>query len=142
MRRDWDSEVPEDLYGAARHFERRGEEGDAVEFFERALAMGLAGARRDRCLVELGIRRKRLDDWEGAAALWNQVRDRDSRERLEVLVWLAKREEHRRKNPGKALLHVEDALERLPRVPLSGERAASYRDELRHREARLRRSLA
>ena len=141
MEEGWDTEDPADLYGAAGHFARRGEEKAAVPLFERALARGLGGAHRDDCLLRLGETKKRLGDWDTAASLWVRVSDRDSRARIEALRWLAKWEEHQKKDPERALLHVEDALERLPRLPIPPDSSTRYRRDLDKRASRLRRAL-
>ena len=138
---DWHSDDPADLHGAGHHFWRRGESEVAIPLLERALSAGLSGRNRDRCLLDLGERRKQLGDWSGAIELWRQVSIVDSRERLDVLVWLAKHEEHQRKEPARALTHVEDALERLPRIEMGRETSRRYRKELERRAARLQRSL-
>lgn len=138
---DWHSEDPADLHGAGHHFWRRGESEVAIPLLERALSAGLSGRNRDRCLLDLGERRKQLGDWTGACDLWRQVSMDDSRERLDALVWFAKHEEHQRKDPARALGHVEDALERLPRVELGEETTRRYRKELAKRAARLKQTL-
>ena len=138
---DWHSDDPADLHGAGHHFWRRGESEVAIPLLERALSAGLSGRNRDRCLLDLGERRKQLGDWPGAIDLWRQVELVDSRERLDVLVWLAKHEEHQRKEPARALTHVEDALERLPRIEMGRETSRRYRKELERRAARLQKSL-
>lgn len=139
---DWHSDDPADLHGAGHHFWRRGESEVAIPLLERALSAGLSGRNRDRCLLDLGERRKQLGDWSGAIELWGRVDVVDSRERLDVLVWLAKHEEHQRKDPARALTHVEDALERLPRIEMGPETSRRYRKELERRAARLQKSLA
>ena len=113
----------------------------AIPLLERALSAGLSGHNRDRCLLDLGERRKQLGDWAGAIALWSRVSIVDSRERLDVLVWFAKHEEHQRKEPARALTHVEDALERLPRIEMGRETSRRYRKELERRATRLQKSL-
>ena len=138
---DWHSDDPADLHGAGHHFWRRGESEVAIPLLERALSAGLSGRNRDRCLLDLGERRKQLGDWTGAIDLWREVSIVDSRERLDVLVWLAKHEEHQAKDPARALTHVEDALERLPRIEMGRETSRRYRKELERRAARLRKSL-
>lgn len=138
---DWHSDDPADLHGAGHHFWRRGESEVAIPLLERALSAGLSGRNRDRCLLDLGERRKQLGDWPGAMDLWREVSSVDSRERLDVLVWLAKHEEHQRKDPARALTHVEDALERLPRIEMGRETSRRYRKELERRAARLQKSL-
>ena len=141
MDEDWHSDDPADLHGAGHHFWRRGESEVAIPLLERALSAGLSGRNRDRCLLDLGERRKQLGDWSGAIELWSRVDIVDSRERLDVLVWYAKHEEHRRKDPARALTHVEDALERLPRIEMGRETSRRYRKELERRAARLQKSL-
>ena len=141
MDEDWYSDDPADLHGAGHHFWRRGESEVAIPLLERALSAGLSGRNRDRCLLDLGERRKQLGDWDGAIELWRRVSIVDSRERLDVLVWLAKHEEHQAKEPARALIHVEDALERLPRVEMGRETSRRYRKELERRAARLQKSL-
>ena len=138
MADDWYSDDPADLHGAGHHFWRRGESEVAIPLLERALSAGLSGKNRDRCLLDLGERRKQLGDWEGAIDLWRQVSPLDSRERLDVLVWFAKHEEHQRKDPARALTHVEDALERLPRVDMRRETTRRYQRDLEKRATRLR----
>ncbi len=138
---DWHSDDPADLHGAGHHFWRRGESEVAIPLLERALSAGLAGRNRNRCLLDLGERRKQLGDWSGALELWRRVSIVDSRERLDVLVWFAKHEEHQRKDPARALIHVEDALERLPRIEMGRETSRRYRKELERRAARLQKSL-
>ena len=141
MADDWYSEDPADLHGAGHHFWRRGEPEVAIPLLKRALAAGLSGLNRDRCLLDLGERRKQLGDWAGALDLWRQVSPGDSRERLDALVWFAKHDEHQRKDPATALIQVEDALERLPRVQLGRETSGRYLRDLRKRAARLHSSL-
>ena len=141
MADDWYSDDPADLHGAGHHLWRRGESEVAIPLLERALSAGLSGKNRDRCLLDLGERRKQLGDWAGAIDLWRQVSTMDSRERLDVLVWFAKHEEHQRKDPARALEHVEDAIERLPRVEMGRETTGRYRKELEKRATRLQRSL-
>ena len=137
MAEDWLSDDPASLHGAGHHFWRRGEPEAAIPLLERALEAGLSGSSRDRCLLDLGERRKQLGDWPGALRLWEQVSAGDSRETLDALVWFAKHEEHQRKDPATALAHVEDAMERLPRVGMPAETAARYLRELERRAARL-----
>ena len=122
MADDWYSDDPADLHGAGHHFWRRGESEVAIPLLERALSAGLSGRNRDRCLLDLGERRKQLGDWTGAIELWRQVSTMDSRERLDVLVWFAKHEEHQRKDPAKALEHVEDAWNGYPGWRWAGRR--------------------
>ena len=141
MDEDWHSDDPADLHGAGHHFWRRGESEVAIPLLERALSAGLSGRNRDRCLLDLGERRKQLGDWEGAIELWRRVSISDSRERLDMLVWLAKHEEHQRKDPARALTHVEDALERLPRIEMGPETTRRYRKDLERRATRLQKSL-
>ena len=141
MDEDWHSDDPADLHGVGHHFWRRGESEVAIPLLERALSAGLSGHNRDRCLLDLGERRKQLGDWSGAIELWGRVERVDSRERLDVLVWLAKHEEHQRKDPARALTHVEDALERLPRIEMGRETSRRYRKELERRATRLQKSL-
>ena len=141
MDEDWHSDDPADLHGAGHHFWRRGESEVAIPLLERALSAGLSGRNRDRCLLDLGERRKQLGDWEGAIELWRRVSISDSRERLDMLVWLAKHEEHQRKEPARALTHVEDALERLPRIEMGPETTRRYRKDLERRATRLQKSL-
>ncbi len=138
MADDWDSEDPEDLYGAGKHFWKRGDRDLAVGLLERALAAGLSGKNCDRCLLDLGKRRKQLGDRAGAVRYWRRVRPADTREALHALVRLAKHEEHEARDDEAALRLVEDALERLPRVGLGNETASRYREELERRAARLR----
>lgn len=140
MADDWESDDPAYLHGAGHHFFRRGEPEIAIPLLERALVAGLFGQSRDRCLLDLGEHRRRLGDWPGALRRWRQVSAADARETLDALVWFAKHEEHQRKDPTRALAHVEDALERLPRVPLPPDTAARYRSELGKRAARLGRA--
>ena len=134
----WSSDDPAYLHGAGHHFFRRGEAEAAIPLLERALAAGLSGRNRDRCLLDLGEHRKRRGDWEGAIGLWRRVGEGDTREKLDALVWFAKWDEHRRKDPARALEHVEDALERLPRAGMRREAAANYRSRLEKRARRLR----
>lgn len=142
MDADWHSDDPADLHGAGHHFWRRGEPEVAIPLLERALSAGLSGRNRDRCLLDLGERRKQLGDWTGALELWRRVAIVDSRERLDALVWFAKHEEHQRKDPARALTHVEDALERLPRIEMGRETSRRYRKELERRAARLQKNMA
>ena len=142
MEAGWDTDEPVDLFAAGCHMEHRQEAEAAAAFFERALACGLGGAWRDDCLLRLGVAVKRGGDWKRAARLWSRIEPADSRVWLDALVWLAKWEEHHLKRPGRALLHVEDALERLPRVDLSEGRSTRCYEELAHRRSRLTRSPA
>ena len=139
MDEDWHSDDPADLHGAGHHFWRRGESEVAIPLLERALSAGLSGHNRDRCLLDLGERRKQLGDWTGAidplaagsassipGSGW--TRSSGSRSTRST----------RRKDPARALTHVEDALERLPRIEMGRETSRRYRKELERRAARLR----
>ncbi len=134
----WNSDDPAYLQGVGHHFFRRGEPEAAIPLLSQALEAGLTGPSRERCLLDLGEHRKRSGDWEGALRLWDQVRPGDTREKLEALVWFAKWEEHRRKDPAAALAHVEDALELLPRVGMQFGTETRFRLELEERARRLR----
>ncbi len=136
---DWDDDDPAAIHGVGDHRWRRNEPERAIPLIERALAAGLGGTLRDRSLLQLGEHAKRGGDWDAARVLWRRVSDDDTPERLEALVWFAKHEEHQRKDFDQALLHVEDALERLPRLPLRPDRARTVREALQHRRRRLRR---
>ena len=134
----WDSEHGEDLLGVGQHLWKREEREAATSLFERALDAGLSGRNRDRCLLRLGEQRKRKGDWPAAMARWEQVRKADTREYLEALEWFAKFEEHQRGDFDRALAHVRDAQDRLPRVPdLPDEALLRRRDEWAHRAIRL-----
>ena len=139
---DWDDDDPASIHGVGDHLWRRDEPDRAIPLIERALDAGLGGTLRDRSLLQLGEHAKRSGDWDAAVARWRRVSDDDTPERIKALVWFAKHEEHQRKDFDQALLHVEDALERLPRVPLRPDRARTVRAELRHRAQRLRRLLS
>ena len=138
----WDSDSGEDLVGVARHLSRRGEQEDATGLLERALAAGLAGTARDRCLLQLGFARRRKGDLEGAAAHFSAVRAADTPEWLQALEMLAKFSEHAAKDYGAALLRVEDALDRVDRLPDEPPDGASRRrEDWKRREARLRKKI-
>ena len=123
----WDSEHGEDLLGVGQHLWKREEREAATGLFERALDAGLSGRNRDRCLLRLGEQRKREGDWLAAMVSWEQVRKADTREYLEALEWFAKYEQHHREDFDRALAHIEDAQDRLERVP-------DWSDETRRRQ--------
>lgn len=137
----WDSDDPASLQGVGDHLLKREETDRGVLFLERALDAGLGGRLRDRSLLQLGEHWKRLGRWDTAVRLWSRVADVDGPERLDALVWFAKHEEHQRRNARAALLHVEDALERLPRARLRPDRHRAYREALDRRAGRLRRRI-
>ena len=114
---DWDSEHGADLHGVGAHLLKREEHEAANRLFERALAAGLSGRNRDRCLLHLGEERKRRGDWPAATALWQRIEEADTPEYLEALRWFAKYEEHENHDYARALSHVHDAQDRLDRVP-------------------------
>ena len=139
----WDSENGEDLLGVAQHLWKREEREAATLLFERALDAGLSRRNRHRCLLFLGEQRKREGDWSGAITLWQQVEAADTREYLESLEWLAKYEEHQRGDFERALAHVHDAQDRLPRIPdWSEEAIRRHRSEWSRRAVRLEARLA
>lgn len=139
----WDSENGEDLLGVAQHLWKRDEREPATRRFERALDAGLSRRNRHRCLLFLGEQRRREGDWSGATTLWQQVEAADTREYLGSLEWLAKYEEHQRGDFERALAHVRDAQDRLPRVPdWSEEAIRRHRSEWSRRAVRLEARLA
>lgn len=134
----WDSEHGADLHGVGAHLRKREEHEAANGFFERALAAGLSGRNRDRCLLHLGEERKRRGDWPAAAALWRRVEAGDTQEYLEALRWFAKFEEHENHDYARALAHVRDARDRLDRVPARyDETVPRRREDWARRAARL-----
>lgn len=126
---DWDSEHGADLHGVGAHLLKREEHEAANRLFERALAAGLSGRNRDRCLLHLGEERKRRGDWPAAAALWQRIEEADTPEYLEALRWFAKYEEHENHDYARALSHVRDAQDRLDRVPARFDETLPHRRE-------------
>ncbi len=133
-RDDWRGEDSEELFRVGRHFLNRREPERAVPRFEAALAMGLGGTHRNRCLLELGRIRRRAGEIEAATARLAEIVPGDHREQIEALEELAKIEEHQYCDFARALLHVEDAEERLDRVP---RLPADFRERFRARRERL-----
>ena len=135
---DWDTEHGADLHGVGAHLLKREEHEAANRLFERALAAGLSGRNRDRCLLHLGEERKRRGDWPAAVALWQRIEKADTPEYLEALRWFAKYEEHENHDYARALAHVHDAQDRLDRVPARFDETLSRRrEDWAHRAARL-----
>lgn len=116
MEDGWDTENGADLYGVGDHYWKREEREAAIPLFERALAAGLSGRYRDRCLLRLGEYRYRQGDWSAARGFWQQVEEADTREYLEALDRFVKFEVRCREDFDRALAHVRDALERLARA--------------------------
>lgn len=126
----WDTEHGADLYGVGDHFRKREEHQPANRLFERALAAGLSGQHRDRCLLHLGEWRKREGDWNAALSLWKQVREADTREYLEALERFVEFEVSRREDFDRALAHIRDALDRLDRSLARVHAALDWGDDL------------
>ncbi len=135
----WGGESAEDIYGVGHHLFRRGEAERAALQLERALDAGLGGTPRDRCLLDLGRIRKKAGDHREAARLFGAISPEDHREKLEALQELAKIEEHRNGDVRQALLHAEDAWERLDRVP---GLPPGFRKQLLARRQRLEQKLS
>lgn len=112
----WDSEAAADLYGVGDHLWKREEREAAIPLFERALAAGLSGRYRDRCLLRLGEQAWREGDPEAAMAHWQRVRAADTREYLAALEWFVKVEVQCREDFDRALAYSRDACDRLDRA--------------------------
>ncbi len=127
---------PEALAGLGRMLE--GADPDrSLACYRLALDTGLPTPSRERLLLRLAHREKRLSRWDEARALWEQVarsaRDFDPRPWEEI----AKVHEHRRRDLGAAREVVEQALALARRHRASARVQASFE----HRLERLGRRL-
>ncbi len=128
---------PEELAGMGRLWEAVDVER-GLACYRLALERGLESPSRERLLLRLAGREKRLARWEEARALWEEAAR--SRHGFDPRPWeeIAKVDEHRRRNLTAACAVVEEALTRA-RAHRASERVL---DAFEYRLERLTRRLA
>ncbi len=128
---------PDALAGLGRMLEDADPERSQA-CYRMALDTGLPAPFRERLLLRLGLREKRLARWDEARALW-EAAARSSRE-FDPRPWeeIAKVHEHRRRDLAAARQVVEQALALARRHRASARVQASFE----HRLERLGRRLA
>jgi uncharacterized protein YprB with RNaseH-like and TPR domain len=128
---------PEELAGMGRLLETADpERGRAC--YRMALDRGLESPGRERLLLRLGQREKRLARWDEARALWEEAAR--SRHGFDPRPWeeIAKVHEHRQRDFAAARAVVEEALARARRHRASGRVLEAFE----YRLERLTRRLA
>lgn len=127
---------PEELAGMGRLLEAADPER-GLACYRMALERGLESPARERVLLRLGQREKRLGRWEGARQFWEEAAR--SRHGFDPRPWeeIAKVHEHRRRDFAAARSVVEEALA-LARRHQASERAVGA---LEYRLDRLTRRL-
>jgi len=118
-----------EIVGMARWVLKTGDEAEARALFARAVDAGLPDALMFKTLWEIAGLDRKLGAMELALARWNELATTRNPFRVKALEELAKHEEHRGKNPARALEWVLAALEH------------EDTPELRHREQRLLKKL-
>ncbi len=88
-----------DWFGLGTLFEKHRRVEEAVLCFDRAIAVGVPGNVKPRCVRSLSLAHKRNGDWDDAVSLWNKsVASNDNMHTLYALEELAKFYEHRRRD--------------------------------------------
>lgn len=88
-----------DWFGLGTLFEKHRRIEEAVLCFDRAIALGVPGNVKPRCVRSLSLAHKRKGDWDDAVSLWKKsVASNDNRHTLFALEELAKFYEHRRRD--------------------------------------------
>lgn len=132
-----------DWYSLGRCYERLGWASRAADAYGQALTAPCAPAIRQRSHEHLSFLYKRQAQWDRAINLWQALVDARPADRLYPYEELAKYYEHRRREYGRAIWLVQEAIERIearelrPRRPR--QRALA---ELRYRLERLERKQA
>lgn len=118
-----------EMVGMARWVLQTGEPAEARALFAKAVDAGLSDELMFRTLWEIAALDRKLGAAEQAVAGWTELATARNPYRVKALEELAKHEEHRGKNPTRALEWTRAAL--------------THEDtpELRHREQRLLRKL-
>ncbi len=119
-----------EIVGMARWLLKTGDPAEARAVLARAVDAGLPDALMFRTLWEIAALDRKLGAEEQALAAWNELATARNPYRVKALGELAKHEEHRAKNPERALEWVRAAL------------AIEDTPELRHREHRLQKKVA
>jgi uncharacterized protein YprB with RNaseH-like and TPR domain len=118
-----------EIVGMARWVLQTGDPAEARALFGRAVDAGLPDELLFRTLWELAALDRKLGAMEQALAAWTELATARSPYRVKALEELAKHEEHRAKNPERALEWTRAALQH------------EDTPELRHREQRLLRKV-
>ena len=118
-----------EILGMARWVLKTGDPAEARALFERAVNTGLRDELLFRTLWEMAALDRKLGEHDRALAGLTDLAGSRNPYRLKALEELAKHEEHRGKNPARALEWTRAALEH------------EDTPELRHREVRLLRRL-
>jgi hypothetical protein len=109
--------------------------------YRRALADRVPESVREQAYRRLSLLYKRCQKWEHAIALWHELLEQGTCQRLYPYVELAKYYEHRRRDYTTALNLVRQALE-LARSGRLREASPATLPELQHRLARLERKVS
>lgn len=100
-----------EILGIARWVLQTGEAAEARALMARSVDAGLPDALLFRTLWDIAALDRKLGEEERALAAWTDLAACQNPYRVRALEELAKREEHRGKNPAKALEFVRAALE-------------------------------
>ncbi|MEO5925635.1 MAG: ribonuclease H-like domain-containing protein [Bryobacteraceae bacterium] len=119
-----------EIVGMARWILKTGEPSEARALFARAVDAGLPDALLFKTLWEIAALDRKLGADDQAVTAWTELATARNPYRMKALEELAKHEEHRAKNPARALEWTRAALEH------------EDTPELRHREQRLLRKHA
>lgn len=129
---------------AARAAEYAHDYAAAARYYTEALEAEARGrAARGEVLEKLAECYRKAESFEDAAGCWEQMLREPRNRRVRPYVELAKHLEHRRKEPGRALELVEEAIGLIERglVRPGREGTEVSRAALEHRRGRLRRKV-
>lgn len=124
-----------DLVAVARIYEEMGEIQKAVNLYEAGLDAGLPRPIFVQTLHRYAAIYRKQGKWPEAVTLWERAAQFQD---LPAAVELAKYHEHRNASPRTALTWTELAIGWLPLLPLRPSERRYWKEELVHRQNRLR----
>jgi len=102
-----------DLFSLSRILERARVTDRSAAACRRALSQGLPGSVEAQALWQLALQHKRRQEHDQAAALWQELAQREEPLALRALEQLAIHYEHRRRDTTAAMIFTTAALDRL-----------------------------
>lgn len=123
-----------DVIALAKLYESLGQWETATRLFERGMEMNLGEDDFWKAVSRLSVLQKRRGDYEEAILLWEKAA---SEGHIYAHVELAKYYEHRKRDIRSALKWTKSALKEVDRADLPLYIRRHWRDELKHRLARL-----
>jgi uncharacterized protein YprB with RNaseH-like and TPR domain len=123
-----------DVIALARLYEHLGQWDTAARLFERGLEMNLGEDDFWNAVSRLSVLQKRRGDFEEAIRLWEKAA---SEGHIYAYVELAKYYEHKRRDVKSALGWTKSALKVVDRAEMPAYIRKHWKEELKHRLARL-----